>query len=221
MFTFRRVCLQGGQVRGLDLDRCARPEQRRSDYAKEDCCTRVSIKCCAHSFVQFLLVFASYSLQLLPVLQDKLIDPTSITHMFRISDRIGCVVTGRMPDAKSLITRVRQEAAQFRYKNGYEIPVHHLAKRVADIAQVYTQHAFMRALGVVTMFIAVDDEKGPQLYRCDPAGHFIGYKACAAGAKEQEANNALEKKVKANETMNTQQTIEVRAVFRMNELTSW
>ena len=126
-----------------------------------------------------------------------------------------------MPDAKSLITRVRQEAAQFRYKNGYEIPVHHLAKRVADIAQVYTQHAFMRALGVVTMFIAVDDEKGPQLYRCDPAGHFIGYKACAAGAKEQEANNTLEKKVKANETMNTQQTIEVRAVFAVEELTKF
>jgi 20S proteasome subunit alpha 1 len=93
---------------------------------------------------------------------------------------------------------------------GYEVPVHHLAKRVADIAQMYTQHAFMRALGVVTMLIAMDDEKGPQLYRCDPAGHFIGYKACAAGLKEQEANNFLEKKVKANEAMNSQETIEVQ-----------
>ena len=139
---------------------------------------------------------------------DKLVDPTSITQMYKITDHIGCVVTGLAPDARSLITRVRQEAAQFKYKNGYEIPVHHLAKRVADVAQVYTQHAFMRALGVVTMFIAIDDEKGAQLYRCDPAGHFIGYKACAAGLKEQEANNMLEKKIKANEAMNLQETIE-------------
>jgi len=43
-------------------------------------------------------------------------------------------------------------------------------------------------------------EKGPQLFRSDPAGHYLGFKACAAGAKEQEANNFLEKKVKALET---------------------
>ena len=37
---------------------------------------------------------------------------------------------------------------KFRYENGYEIPVHYLAQLVADNAQIYTQHAFMRALGV-------------------------------------------------------------------------
>jgi hypothetical protein len=40
----------------------------------------------------------------------------------------------------------------------------------------------------------------------------IGYKACSAGAKEQEANNALEKKVKAGVSMNTNETVEVRIV---------
>jgi len=28
---------------------------------------------------------------------------------------------------------------------------------------------------------AFDDERGPQLFRVDPAGHYVGYKACAAG----------------------------------------
>ena len=118
-------------------------------------------------------------------IQDKLIDPNSVTRMFKVSDKIGCVMTGLigkkllynimlfLADAKSLIQRIRQESATFKYKNGYDIPVQHLAKRVADVAQVYTQHAFMRALGVVVMLIAYDDEKGPQLYRCDPAGHFV------------------------------------------------
>lgn len=41
----------------------------------------------------------------------------------------------------------------------------------------------------------------------------IGYKACSAGLKEQEANNYLEKKVKANESMSPQETIEVHYYF--------
>eukprot|EP00455_Lapot_gusevi_P006330 TRINITY_DN1270_c0_g1_i2.p1 TRINITY_DN1270_c0_g1~~TRINITY_DN1270_c0_g1_i2.p1 ORF type:complete len:270 (-),score=70.93 TRINITY_DN1270_c0_g1_i2:55-795(-) len=139
---------------------------------------------------------------------DKLLDASSVTHLFKITENIGCVVTGLIADAKALISRARQEAAQFKYDNGYDIPIHHLARRVADVAQVYTQHAFMRALGVVTMFVSIDDEKGPQLYRCDPAGHFIGYKACAAGIKEQEAHNHLEKKIKSSPSMNLQETVE-------------
>lgn len=47
------------------------------------------------------------------------------------------------------------------------------------------------------MFAGIDDVHGPQLFRCDPAGHYLGYKACAAGFKEQEATNFLEKRVKA------------------------
>lgn len=38
-----------------------------------------------------------------------------------------------------------------------------------------------------------------ELYKVDPAGFFVGYKAIAAGHKEQEANNLLEKKVKSAE----------------------
>lgn len=26
------------------------------------------------------------------------------------------------------------------------------------------------------MLIGIDDEQGPQLYKCDPAGHYFGYK---------------------------------------------
>lgn len=31
--------------------------------------------------------------------------------------------------------------------------------------QVYTQHAYMRPLAVVTIFIGMDDELGPQLFK--------------------------------------------------------
>lgn len=42
-------------------------------------------------------------------------------------------------DARSLVQTARSEAAEFRFKYGYEMPVHFLARVLADKAQVYTQ----------------------------------------------------------------------------------
>jgi len=139
---------------------------------------------------------------------DKLIDPTSVSHMFKITDKLGCVSCGLVADAKSLVQRCRYEAAEFKYKNGYDIPVAYMAKRTANMAQVYTQHAFMRPLGVVTIYAGIDEEEGPQLYKVDPAGHYVGYIATSAGPKEQEASNLLEKKVKLNSKMDFKQAVE-------------
>jgi len=194
-------------------------------------------------------------------------DPDSVSNIYKITDRVGAVMTGLVSDSRAQVTRLRQEAHEFRFKYGYDIPVHVLARRIADIAQVpclsrlhlssieglcyllfpdlivmsstsllipncavlsrrrlqvYTQQASMRALATVAMLVSVDDERGPQLYKIDPAGHYFPYKvstgvlsngcsvvhawgltllwvsldqATAAGAKEQEAINWLEKKV--------------------------
>jgi 20S proteasome subunit alpha 1 len=107
------------------------------------------------------------------------------------------------------VQRARYEAAEYRYKFGYEIPVTMLAKRIANINQVYTQQAAMRPLGISMILIGMDRELGPQLLKCDPAGYMIGYKATAAGVKSQEAMNFLEKKVKDHPPLDLNETIEV------------
>ena len=100
-----------------------------------------------------------------------------------------------MPDIKSQVQRLRYEANEYKYNYGYSCPVHVLANRMADIQQVYTQEASSRAMACVMLLIGQDEEKGAQVFKVDPAGHFLPYKAVATGKSEAEAMNYLEKKV--------------------------
>jgi len=139
---------------------------------------------------------------------DKLMDKDFLTHLYNITPNIGALMTGMHPDARALVFRAREIASKFKDKNGYEIPVHYLALKLANIAQVYTQHAYMRPYGVSTMLYSMDDERGSSLYQVDPAGMYMGYKACAAGTKDQEAINALEKVMKKKLQMTEAETIQ-------------
>lgn len=127
---------------------------------------------------------------------DKLLDPKTVSYIFQITPSIGLVAIGSIADARSQALRARAEAAEFNYKNGYQIPVDALSKRMANLSQIYTQRAYMRPLGVSLTFISVDDEFGPLLYKTDPAGYYVGSKANAVGPKQQELTTALEKKYK-------------------------
>ena len=48
-------------------------------------------------------------------------------------------MTGSIADARAFAQRAQGEAGEFRYKFGYEMPCDVLAKRLANISQVYTQ----------------------------------------------------------------------------------
>jgi len=126
---------------------------------------------------------------------DRLIDPESVSNVFTITPKIGTVMTGVPADARAQVQRMRQEAHEFKFNHGYDMPVHMLAKRMADLCQVRTQRAGMRALACFSTLVGVDDEKGPQLYQVDPAGMYFPFKAVAAGGKKDEASNWLEKRV--------------------------
>ena len=139
---------------------------------------------------------------------DKLIDPSSVTHVYKVTEKVAALMTGLTADERVMVSRMRYEAMEFKFNYGYDMPVYHLAKRVADLCQVYTQQASLRALATICILASVDDEKGPQLFKVDPAGHYWPYKAAAAGAKESEAGNWLEKKVADMAGYTTDQTIQ-------------
>lgn len=59
------------------------------------------------------------------------------------------------------------------------------------------------------ILIAMDPDKGPQVYKADPAGYYCGYKATSAGVKQTEANNYMEKKIRKKPSWNFNETVEV------------
>jgi 20S proteasome subunit alpha 1 len=99
------------------------------------------------------------------------------------------------------------------------MPAHALAKRVADICQVSTQEAAARALACVMLFIGYDDEKGAQVFKVDPAGHYLPYKACSMGKFEPEAMNFLEKRVEELGAFDENETVEM-AIMAMQHVLS-
>jgi 20S proteasome alpha/beta subunit len=88
------------------------------------------------------------------------------------------------------------------------------------IVKIYT------VIVTAMILIGIDVEFGPQCFKLDPAGYFVGFHATAAGQKQQEAMNHLEKKwkkldsgrgaddaVKAGKSLSRDEVIEVCGSF--------
>lgn len=133
--------------------------------------------------------------------RDRLMKLDSVSSLCKLTDHLGGCTTGRSPDGKAVMEQAREVASDYKYKYGIPIPVSHLAKRLGDKAQVRTQHAGLRPMGVMTVIFGVEqnDDTGvwePKIYCVDPAGWVGGHFAFAAGKKYLEANTLLEKRLK-------------------------
>jgi len=140
---------------------------------------------------------------------DKLIDASTVTSLYKITNNIGCVMTGMVADARSQVSRARHEAGNYQYKNGVPMSTDIMCKRIADINQVYTQNAEMRPLGCSMMAISWEKDKGPCLFRSDPAGYYSAHKGWVIGGKQTEGISWLEKQFKKKSDLSREETIQM------------
>ena len=133
--------------------------------------------------------------------QDKLIDPDTVTLMFRITEQhVGACLVGMMADVLYIVRRLRYEAAQFERKNGFEIPVSVLSSRLSEIHQLESQYSGMRPTAVSALIFGFEPSVNDfALFRVEPSGVLSGYRAVACGVQEVEARSELEKKMVTTE----------------------
>mmetsp|Transcript_34124 Transcript_34124/g.85653 ORF Transcript_34124/g.85653 Transcript_34124/m.85653 type:complete len:236 (+) Transcript_34124:64-771(+) len=122
-----------------------------------------------------------------------LIDPTSLSKISSITERIGMAYSGMGPDSRVLVRKARKIAMQYNLYYKDEIPVLQMVQEVASVMQEFTQSGGVRPFGVSLMISGYDD-LGPQLWQVDPSGAYWQWKASAIGKNMQEAKTFLEKR---------------------------
>ena len=129
--------------------------------------------------------------------ESDLEDPEYFRKIFQLDDHVASAIAGLSSDARILIgqARVFCQSNKLLYDEAVDIEI--LARRIGDMAQVYTQHAGVRPFGVSMVLAGVDDT-GSRILTTDPSGAYRGFKATAVGRKSEEANKILEENYTAD-----------------------
>lgn len=126
------------------------------------------------------------------LVQSKLYEKGANKRILNIDRHIGMAVAGLLADARQVVEVARDEASNFRYNYGGNIPLKHLAERVSMYVHAYTLYSSVRPFGATALMGSYDDNT-PQLFMIEPSGVSHGYFGCATGKAKQNAKTEIEK----------------------------
>jgi 20S proteasome subunit alpha 7 len=107
---------------------------------------------------------------------------------------IGCASTGFLPDARVLVQRIVEEAADWQDQYGSKIPPDVLAERLGSYIHYFTLHGSLRPFGAAAVLAGYDpDTKEYSLQLLEPNGAPYKYYGVATGKGKQAAKTELEK----------------------------
>ncbi|MFX1285157.1 MAG: archaeal proteasome endopeptidase complex subunit alpha [Promethearchaeota archaeon] len=115
-------------------------------------------------------------------LHTSLVEKEMVKKIFEIDNHIAAAIAGLTADAHVLVNQARIQAQIHRITYNEAITVEALTRRLANLKQMYTQHAGVRPFGVSLLIAGCDEMLGPQLYMTEPSGSYWGYRATAIGS---------------------------------------
>lgn len=143
--------------------------------------------------------------------ESDLEDPEYFRKIYELDNHIGSAIAGLSSDARILIDQARVYCQSNKLLYDEPVDIDTLAKRIGDLAQVYTQHAGVRPFGV-SMILGGVDSLGSRVFTTDPSGAYRGFKATAVGRKNDEANKFLEEKFRSDLTLDEAIKLAIEAV---------
>src|SRR3989344_4078239 len=131
----------------------------------------------------------------------KLLVPEAIEKLFRVDDHIGVTASGIISDARVLVDRAQLRAQQHAVTYDSRIDVLSIVKEICDLMQICTQSAGLRPFGVSMIVGGVEEDGTIKLFLTEPYGLYFQYKAVVIGEGEDEIEPILQKKYRANITV--------------------
>jgi len=136
--------------------------------------------------------------------------------IFQVDDHIGVAAAGYIPDARIQVDHARIIAQSNRLIYDEVVDVETVARRIADLAQQYTQYAGVRPFGV-SLIISGVDRDGSELFLTDPSGTFVGYDAVAIGAGSDQVTEYLEQKYTRGMPLDDACVLAAEAIYLVSE----
>ena len=107
---------------------------------------------------------------------------------------VGVASTGFLPDARVLVQRSVEEAADWQEQYGGKIPPHVLGERLGSYVHYFTLHGALRPFGAAAVLAGYDeDTKDCSLHLLEPNGAPYKFFGVATGKGKQAAKTELEK----------------------------
>jgi len=133
----------------------------------------------------------------------KLQIPSSIENIMKINENAICTYSGLRSDARALIETARVEAANHWFNFNEPMPVEAISLAVCDMALSFAEkkkkqreknekRVVSRPYGVAMLIAGIDTDGQPRLFKNDPSGNYVRYKACCIGQGGENGMSTLQ-----------------------------
>jgi len=137
----------------------------------------------------------------------KLQIPSSIENIMKINENTICTYSGLRSDARALIETARVEAANHWFNFNDAMPVEAISLAICDVALSFAEkkkkqreknekRVVSRPYGVAMLIAGIDTDGQPLLFKNDPSGNYVRYKACCIGQGGENGMSTLQSNYK-------------------------